>query len=574
VTIAVATFAAVVIAAGRPTHAGRAVPTTALTPAFQAQSAEQRRPNNPARDATAKTATGIVRGRVTDSETSLPLRRVQVRITSNELRESRIAVTDGRGAYEVTDLPAGRYNVSVSKGGYVSLVFGQKRPFEPGRPVEIRSGEATENISFSLPRGAALDGRIVDELGEPVADVLVMAMRSQYAAGRRRLMNVGRTALTNDRGEYRLFGLPPGDYYVSATVRAAGSAESAGGLSYSPTYYPGTPNLAEATPVSLALSQDSKATDIALSMVRSSTINGAAFDSDGRLFAGGTATLSQTIGGLSLIALTTTIKPDGSFSFAGLTPGDYLVQATASTGVPGSDAPAEVASTRVSLVDGDQADIRLFAQKPISVSGRIVPDESSRWSPSSFQLRAVSASGDDPMPPNGIAWRIRDDWSFEARLPKGVMLLRVAAGPPGAVLKSVMLDGAEVADAGLDLTKATEVRGVEVFLAPRASELTGDVKSRDGAKVTDFVVVAFAQDRDRWKHQSRYYGGSRADASGQFRIRGLPPGDYFVAAVDSIDVGQATDPEVLSALAAVAAKVTIGEGESKTVSLVLSSPSW
>jgi hypothetical protein len=538
----------------------------------QGQSVAQPRPSGPARDSAAKTPTGVLRGRVIDSDTALPLRRVQIRITSNELRESRTVITDARGGYEVNDLPVGRYNVTALKGGYVSLVFGQRQPFEPGRPVEVRAGEVTENIAFSLPRGAALDGRIVDELGEPVTDVLVMAMRSQYVAGRRRLMNIGRTVLTNDRGEYRLFGLPPGNYYVSATTRATGDA--GGGLSYVATYQPGPPNLAYATPVSLSLSQDSKAADIALSTVRSGTLSGAAFDSDGRPFVGGAVTLSQSIGGVSLIAATSTIKPDGSFSLAGVTPGDYLVQASAGTAAPGSDASAEVASARVSFSDGDQVEIRLFAQKPISVFGRIIPDESARWSPSSFQLRALPASIDDPIPPNGITWRIHDDWSFEAKLPRAVALFRLGAAPSGAVLKSVMLDGVDVADAGLDLTKTTEARGLEVFLAPRASELTGAVQTRDGTKVADFVVVAFAQDRDRWQYQSRYFGGARADASGGFKIRGLPAGDYFIAAVNSLDVGQASDPEVLSDLAATAAKVSIAEGESKAVSLVLSSRSW
>lgn len=525
------------------------------------------------RDTMTRTSTGTVRGRVIDGHTAAPLRRVQVRISSNELQESRVVITDAQGRYEVTDLPAGRYNVSASKGGYVLLVFGQKRPFEPGRPIELHAGEVLEKIDFGLPRGAAVDGRIVDEVGEPVADVVVMAMRSQYAAGRRRLVYVGRPAMTNDRGEYRLYGLPPGQYYISATVRASASGESTGGSGYAATYYPGTPNLAEATPVRLALAQDAKDIEVALAIVHTGTMSGTAFDSDGRPFGGGIVSASQTVAGLSFVATSAPIKADGSFSLSGVTPGDYVVQAASSNGVLADATSGDTASTRISFAGGDESDIRLVARKPISVSGRIVPDQPARWLPSSFQLRAVPASADDAMSQNGVTWRVRDDWSFDVKLPRWVALLRMAAGPRGVVLKSVMLDGVEAADAGVDLTTATEVRGVEVFLTDRSSELSGGVTTRDGAAVSDFVVIAFSQDRERWKFQSRYFGGTRSDASGQFRIRGLPAGDYFVAALDTLDVGQATDPEVLDRLAEAAARVTIRDGESKTMTLVLSTES-
>src|SRR5205085_1817725 len=74
-------------------------------------------------------------------------------------------------------------------------------------------------VDIALPRGSAVSGRILDEFGEPVADASVSAMRREYASGKRRLVQSGRNSLTNDLGQFRLFGLPPGEYYISVTMR-------------------------------------------------------------------------------------------------------------------------------------------------------------------------------------------------------------------------------------------------------------------------------------------------------------------------------------------------------------------
>ena len=99
------------------------------------------------------------------------------------------------------------------------MQYGQTRPFESGRSIELADKQSLDKADISMPRGSVISGRIVDEFGEPVADANVTAMRQQWLNGRRRLMPSGRNAQTNDLGQYRIYGLPPGDYYVSATLR-------------------------------------------------------------------------------------------------------------------------------------------------------------------------------------------------------------------------------------------------------------------------------------------------------------------------------------------------------------------
>ena len=119
-----------------------------------------------------------------------------------------------------------------------------------GRPsLELQSRSPTvrtaDKILVALPRGSVISGRVSDEFGEPVANAVVSAMRYGYAAGARRLMPApGQNSrdTTDDQGQFRLFGLPPGEYIVSATLRALagrGDRSSAENTGYAPTYYPG-----------------------------------------------------------------------------------------------------------------------------------------------------------------------------------------------------------------------------------------------------------------------------------------------------------------------------------------------
>jgi 5-hydroxyisourate hydrolase-like protein (transthyretin family) len=168
--------------------------------------------------------TAILRGHVFAADSGQPLRKVQVRIFANEIREQRMTTTDANGAYEFKELRAGRYTITASKGSYVGISYGQQRPSDAPKPIEILDRQIVERVDLALPRGAIVTGRVVDEFGEPASEIQIAMQRYQFMQGQRRLMPVGRTATTNDIGEFRLFGIPPGQYYLSATWRNQGFA--------------------------------------------------------------------------------------------------------------------------------------------------------------------------------------------------------------------------------------------------------------------------------------------------------------------------------------------------------------
>src|SRR6185295_8050872 len=213
-----------------------------------------------------------------------PLRKAQVRAFSPELRENRLAITADNGTFELTELPAGRYQLNASKGSFVQLQYGQTRPFEAGKPVEVGDGQTIEKIDFALPRGALVTGRVLDEVGEPVTDVQVAALRYQFVQGQRRLVPAGRTVTTNDIGEYRLFGLPPGQYYIGATLRAGNPFDGATNdrSGYAPTYYPSTANISVAERLTVELGQTRNGIDVVLATARTARITGMVVDADGK----------------------------------------------------------------------------------------------------------------------------------------------------------------------------------------------------------------------------------------------------------------------------------------------------
>src|SRR5688500_14413258 len=174
----------------------------------------------PARDQppTPRAGTGVIRGRVVRADTGEPLRRVEVRVdewSTADHSGAAATMTDAEGRYELTQLPAGRYQLRARRGGYVEVAYGQRRPFERGRPLELAAGAVLQNINFALPPGAVITGRVVDENGEAVAHVSVSLARRRYIEGARRLVGESGSS-TDDRGEFRIFGVPPGAYVIVA----------------------------------------------------------------------------------------------------------------------------------------------------------------------------------------------------------------------------------------------------------------------------------------------------------------------------------------------------------------------
>jgi protocatechuate 3,4-dioxygenase beta subunit len=182
----------------------------------QAQQPRDTSGQSPSQQAQAVPATGRIMGRVSAADTGRPLRTARVMLSGGQ-GGGRTAVTDDSGQFDFQQLPEGRYTLNASKAGFVSLSYGQRRPLQPGTPLQLANNQTLRDLELRLPRGSAIGGRITDETGEPMPNIMVRVMRQQLVQGQRQLMPAG-SGQTDDRGQYRVWGLNPGEYYVSAVA--------------------------------------------------------------------------------------------------------------------------------------------------------------------------------------------------------------------------------------------------------------------------------------------------------------------------------------------------------------------
>lgn len=557
-----------------------------------------------------KTGTGQIRGRVLAAETGAPIRRAQVRITGPDITP-KAALTDGEGRFEFRELPAGRFTVNASKSGFVNVQFGQTRPFESGRPIELADKQVLDNADIVMPRGSVIAGRIVDEFGEPMPDVSVTALRQQWSGGRRRLTPApGRIAQTNDLGQFRLYGLPPGEYYVSATMRntgaefmaiemlaaeglrgGAGPSGSTPTSGYAPTYFPGTPTVSDAQKVTLIAGQENQSVDFALVAVRLAKVTGIVVGSDGKPLTGAMISLAPASRGDFVLSMggSARTNQEGAFTLSSVAPGEYTLQANSMQVITSSDGGntmvfrmnaggggeggQEFGSLPLTVAGEDIPNLVLVTSKGATATGRVTFDDGTKPpATNNIRISAMSADSDGP----GISFggpgsgALKPDGAFELKGMAGTRIIRAVNLPPGWMLKAVRLNGVDVTDSGIDFKTGDAVAGIEVVLTSRVTTITGTATAGDGAPLKDYTVVVFADNAELWRvPNTRWVSGRRPDQEGRFKFENLPPGTYHAVAVDYIPQGEWNDPDVLERLKGKGRRFTLGEGGNETLTLKL-----
>jgi protocatechuate 3,4-dioxygenase beta subunit len=499
-----------------------------------------------------------VQGVVVRLDTGEPLRKARVQLWSqgNLDDQGMIAITDAAGRFELKGIAPGQYELSAERNGYLRQLFGQTAPGQPASTLTLAPGQTVSDITFRLQSAAVICGHIYDEDGDPVPGAQAYALRSTYEDGRRQFVSSG-SGVTNDLGEFRIYGLVPGQYFVQANYQRLQVHK--GEQAYLPIYYPGVPDAARAVPISVRPGDEFTSADITLQVVHGVTLRGHIV-SPGDLDPGLTGRVelyaqSSTAAGPSVVAQSYTSGSQGSFELRNVPPGAYFLYAF--RGELRARQPIEVDSNDI---DG----LSLVVTPGVKLKGRLIVEGKLALGHTSLWVN---------LPPNYARGTIISGASLaDAVKPDGTFMLNDAFDgdyevavyglPESWFVKSARLDGTDVLTAGVTIDTKQAPGLLEIVVSPNGGFVEGIV-TKDEQPFKGGTVTLVPDPPSRG--QLRLYKSSSTDQLGHFQLQGIAPGDYKIFAWENIDTNAWTSPEFLQPYETRGESVHVAEGSHSTV---------
>ncbi len=346
-------------------------------------------------------------------------------------------------------------------------------------------------------------------------------------------------------------------------------------VNYAPIFHPGATDIGAAAPVALGVSEERAGVDVMIQLVPTATISGTIRSPSGalpqllsvRLVPAGPQT--EMLAGAGLRGLSTPPRPDGRYVFNGVAPGAYTVKASIGSGRGATpNAPTQWAAAEV-IVNGQDLDVPLTLQPGVAVNGRVV-FEGSR--PTAAELQALSfglvppGSGGQVQSSGGGRVDAEGRFTFAGVTPDTYYFVTTWNAPAARdkwSIKASTANGREAFEAPLRVNP-NEAVDWTVTYTDKPTGLTGVFQDSSGRAATDYYILVFSSDRKYWTPGSRRVRMTRPATDGVFSVKGLPPGEYFLAALTDLETGEWNDPTLLEQLAGSSAKVTLQDGKTTT----------
>jgi carboxypeptidase family protein len=482
----------------------------------------------------------------------------------------RTVVADANGRFDAGNFKDGEYTIEIGKSGYLTPEFRGPSLIETARMVQIRPDARVHDIAVVLARGGAIVGAIADSAGEPFQGVLVRAMRLRQVGARTVAIAAGWPRLTDDRGRYRIFGLPPGSYLIVASLNAAEpTLDRRSVVGFAPVYYPATARVESAQTVQVELGSAITGVDLTFAASATARVTGKALNAAGDPLGGRVMlAVSARSGSVAPEPRFVRIQADGSFELPDVSPGDYVLQALGDRG-PGV-AP-EFGSEYITVAEHNAPPVTIRTTTGATLEGRFT-SEGRRTMPLRAQALHAAPLDVDRSPPDGRGpegLAVHDDGRFYLTGLYGPMRLTYPA-PAGWYLKSITIGGVDVTDQSFDFGFGDQViSDAEVVLSNAGARIAGTVSDAADRSASEFAVVAFSANRAHWFPGSRFVKWATTTPTGSFDIGDVPPGDYLVAALDALPPGDWQALDGLDALVSRATRVTLGESQQRTITLPL-----
>jgi len=482
-----------------------------------------------------------------------------------------MSTSDTSGRFSIPGIEPGSYRLSATRTGFVNTEYGARDYMQGGTTLTLDPRQRMGDVMVRMTPNGVITGHVFDEDREPVAFLQVQAMRYRYSQGRKQLASYG-SANTNDIGEYRIFGLPPGRYYISVSARRSFGPDRRNAVQgpeeeYVSTYYPGTTEAATAAPVDIGPGALFSGADVALGKRRTVHVKGRVADAsaaapDNRrrpmVF------LVPRAGAAPSGNRPSNIDANGTFDIRGVTAGSYTLVAS----IQGRGTSL-MTKLPVEVGNSDVENLSVTINPAMNLSGAVRLDGQAVANTSTVQ---VNLRPRDPVSmlagvPNPAA-KVKEDGTFSlANVNADNYYVTVTGLPDGFYVKSVSLGGQDVLAPGLNLSSGAAGL-LDVVLAPNAGQAAGLVQNDQQQPAAGVTVVLIPQEKER-KEQMQYYKTATTDAAGSFTFKNLDPGQYRVYAWKEVESGAYMDPEFVAPVENRGETLTIREGSQENLQVKL-----
>jgi len=524
-----------------------------------------------------------IEGVVRQADTGEPVKKALLTVMPSSLRGNGAmnpvtASTDAEGRFRLTSIEPGQYRLVAERGGYVRMEYGARKPNQPGTPLTLKSGDELKNVEIKLVRHAVVSGRITDEDGDPVQSAQVQLLRYAFVRGRRQLMPESGGS-SNDLGEYRLFGIAPGKYYLSVSHRGGGSfggmmmrrggpgggSVASAEQNYASMYFPGAFDLDSATLLEIPVGSDMRGVDMRLLKTRTYRVSGRVVAQPEQRRNGMVMLVPKSSSGFGFgDRLAAPWRPNtGNFEIQGVRPGSYNLV------VQGFDGQNRMsARIPVDVGEGDVTDVTVTPVPGSDINGVVrVQDKASI----DLQSLRVQLAPRETGPFGGFGSSpVQADGKFVLNnLTAGQYDISITGLKDNAYLKAVRNGEADALAGGVDLS-AGAAGALDVVISPNGAAISGSVADSDGNPKSGATVL-LVPTTDR-RQRLDLYKTANTDQSGGFRFAGVAPGDYLMFAVEDHERGAEYDPKYVEQFASQAGKLSVNEGATETKSLKLLAP--
>jgi len=508
----------------------------------------------------------LVNGVVINKLTGAPIKNAHVIYTRIDAMSAGPSTpmsqdTDVEGRFSL-HLPPGNYRVWVERSGFARQVFGALSPAGEGTSFTLAHGQQTGQITLRMVPLGAIAGRVLDEDGEPIQSAGIQVLRFSYANGHRELISVA-GASSNDRGEYRIFGLRAGRYLLQASVPNTPMSRPLETRAlvpevqdpYAASYFPGVIDVDSASPVSLNEGGELTDMDFHLHKVRAVSVRGHLSSPVGFATGQTQVVLAHNEGGVASYIDRTSAFVDsatGRFEVRGVSPGSYLLVASqlASGRSLAGRAPIEVTAT-------SRDEVALPLAPAVEVFGSIELEGAPRGSLPNLIVRLLSAEGLHlgPQPLSKVAG---DGGIHLFGVTPGRWIVMIESLPEGLWVKSESFAGNEVTAGEVSLTESSRGQ-LRIVLAGNGAQISGTVTA-NGQPCRATVVLAPAATELAGAHQM--YRVTNTTERGLFTLKGVPPGSYKLFAFQEIEPFDWFDPEQLKRVGDMGLSLAVSQGDS------------